>query len=251
VAHRGLPFAEQLKRYRRERGLTQEQLAELAGLSARGIRALEQGERSSPHRDTVRLLAEGLGLSPDQVALFEHASVAARPEGAQRDPSPPVGAFLGAVPSGQIIDRQEELGRLLGILSDVERAAGRMVLIAGEPGVGKTRLAQQVAVTARLRGFLVASGRCYEPEQSVPYYPFMDALMTVYHAAPETVRSDIPERWSYLTWLLPDRARVESTSELDGHDVQHRLFWAVNGFLQAVAETVPIALMFDDVHWAD
>ncbi|HEY8686790.1 MAG TPA: AAA family ATPase [Chloroflexota bacterium] len=251
VAHHGLPFAEQLKRYRRDRGLTQEELAEQAGLSARGIRALEQGERSSPHKDTVRLLADALGLSPDRRAQFEHASIAARSGAVQREPSPPIGAFLGAVPSGQIIAREDEVGRLLRMMDDVARATGRTVLIAGEPGIGKTRLAQEVAVAARSRGFLVASGRCYEPEQSVPYYPFIDTLMTVYHAAPESVRADIPQRWSYLSWLLPDHARVANTSEMEGIDVQQRLFWAVNGFLQAVAETVPIALMLDDVHWAD
>ena len=172
VAHHGLPFAEQLKRYRRDRGLTQEELAEQAGLSARGIRALEQGERSSPHKDTVRLLADALGLSPDRRAQFEHASIAARSGAVQREPSPPIGAFLGAVPSGQIIAREDEVGRLLRMMDDVARATGRTVLIAGEPGIGKTRLAQEVAVAARSRGFLVASGRCYEPEQSVPYYPF-------------------------------------------------------------------------------
>jgi tetratricopeptide (TPR) repeat protein/transcriptional regulator with XRE-family HTH domain len=251
VAQRGLPFAEQLKRYRRERGLTQEQLAEQAGLSARGIRALEQGERSSPHKDTVRLLADALGLSPDQRAQFEQASIAVRSEVARPEPSAPIGAFLGAVPGGQMIGRQEEVDRLLGMMDDVEGAAGRMVLIAGEPGIGKTRLAQEVAVAARLRGFLVASGRCYEPEQSVPYYPFIDALMGVFDAAPEHVRADVPERWPYLTWLLPDRAHGVHAHELDGHDMQQRLFWAVNGFLQAVAETVPIALMLDDLHWAD
>jgi tetratricopeptide (TPR) repeat protein len=251
VAHRGLPFAEQLKRYRRERGLTQEELAEQAGLSARGIRALEQGERSSPHRDTVRLLAQALELPPDQRATFEQASVAVPSEVARREPSAPIGAFLGAVPGGQMIGRQEEVDRLLGMMDDVEGAAGRMVLIAGEPGIGKTRLAQEVAVAARLRGFLVASGRCYEPEQSVPYYPFIEALMSVYEAAPEHVRADVPERWSYLTWLLPDRAHAVRAGDLDGHDEQHRLFWAVSGFLQALAEVIPIALLLDDLHWAD
>ena len=57
-----LSFAEQLKRHRRDRGLTQEELAEQASLSARGIRALEQGERTAPHSYTVRLLADALQL---------------------------------------------------------------------------------------------------------------------------------------------------------------------------------------------
>ncbi len=67
-------FAEQLRRYRRERGLTQQELGERAGLSARGIRALEQGERRYPHKETMQLLGEALGLSPDQRVEFEYAA---------------------------------------------------------------------------------------------------------------------------------------------------------------------------------
>ena len=65
-----LPFGEQLKRYRDASGLTQEELAEQAQLSANGISHLERGIRRNPHRDTVRLLADALDLSPEERACL-------------------------------------------------------------------------------------------------------------------------------------------------------------------------------------
>ncbi len=251
TAHRLVPFAQQLKRYRRERGLTQEELAELAGLSARGIRALELGERGTPHKGTVRLLAEALGLSPDQWVSFDRAAAVTVIDAARGGPTLPIGGFLGAVPAGPIIARQHEVSHLLSLLDEVTGGAGRLVMLAGEPGVGKTRLAQEVTVTSHTRGFLVASGRCYEPEQSVSYYPFLEALTALYHDAPASIRAEVPHRWSYLEWLLPGRPRVVSPTEMGRQDVQQWLFAAVSGFLQAVAATAPVALMLDDLHWAD
>lgn len=251
MARRLLPFAEQLRRYRRERGFTQEELAEHAGMSGRGIRALELGERGTPHKDTVRLLAEALKLSPDQCDSFERAAAVTVTDAALREPTLPIGGFLGAAPVGPIIARQHEVSHLLSVLDEVTGGAGRLVMLAGEPGVGKTRLAQELTTVARARGFLLASGRCYEPEGVVPYYPFLEALTAVYQATLETIRTQVPERWPYLEWLLPNRPQVMRASEMGDQDVQQRLFWAVSGYLRAVTETAPVALLLDDLHWAD
>jgi tetratricopeptide (TPR) repeat protein/DNA-binding XRE family transcriptional regulator len=251
ATHQVVPFAGQLRRFRRDRELTQEELAEQAGLSARGIRALELGERGAPHKDTVRLLASALGLTPHQRVAFEQAASVAASGPAQGGPAPPVGGFLGAVPVGSLIARQDEVSRLVGVLDEVTGGAGRLIMLVGEPGVGKTRLAQEVTVAARARKYLVATGRCYEPEQSVPYYPFLGALVAVYDAAPASIRAGVPKRWPYLEWLLPDRLQTAGVSELSDQGVQQRLFWAVSAFLQAVAAAAPVALLLDDLHWAD
>jgi tetratricopeptide (TPR) repeat protein/transcriptional regulator with XRE-family HTH domain len=251
MAHHLLPFAEQLRRYRRERGFTQEELAEHAGMSARGIRALELGERGTPHKDTVRLLAEALDLSPDQWVSFERAAAVTATDAALSGPPLPIGGFLGAVPVGPIIARQNEVRRLLAVLDEVTGGAGRLVMLAGEPGVGKTRLAQEVAVVAQAQGYLVASGRCYEPEQAVPYYPFLGALTAVYDGTSPSIRTNVQQRWPYLEWLLPGHPQSIGASEMGSRDVQQRLFWAVSGFLQSVAEAAPVGLLLDDLHWAD
>src|SRR6185436_12235571 len=77
-------FAARLRRHREAAGLSQEALAERAGLSAGGIGALERGVRSAPQRETVRRLARGLGLSPADAAALEAA--VARTRGPLRPP---------------------------------------------------------------------------------------------------------------------------------------------------------------------
>jgi len=74
VAEMPLPFAGVLRGLRTEAGLTQEELAEAAGLSSRAISYLERGEVATPHKDTVRLLANALGLAGQARTRFEAAA---------------------------------------------------------------------------------------------------------------------------------------------------------------------------------
>jgi class 3 adenylate cyclase/tetratricopeptide (TPR) repeat protein len=167
----------------------------------------------------------------------------------------PLGGFLGALPDGPLIAREAELARLLALLEAVAGGAGgRLVLLAGEPGIGKTRLAQEVTLAARNRGFLVTTGRCYEPQEAVAYYPFLEALSIAYAAAPGSIRADVPQRWAEVVRLLPDQpvgVVLGGSTSGAGRDDQPRLFWQVAGFLQALAAVQPVALLLDDLHWAD
>ena len=193
-------FATLLRRSRLAAGLTQEELAERARLSVRGITDLERGARRAPHKETVHLLADALGLTPDDRAAFERAvrlrdlhpsetpstreAMPALP-GTDQDvvfgePAASVslahGGFLGALPAGPLVGRQAELQRVLAALTAVAGGQGRLVLLAGEPGVGKTRLAQEVMLRARERGFHVLVGRCYEQHAALPFFVFTEAL---------------------------------------------------------------------------
>jgi predicted ATPase len=134
----------------------------------------------------------------------------------------------------------------------VAACEGRLATLAGEPGVGKTRLAQDAMLLCREQGFVVATGRCYEPHQAVPYYPFLEALSVLYAAAPEAVRAEASVHWPTLLRLLPDQPSPASPeSPSSPQEEQQRLFWAVTGFTQAVSETAPLALLLDDLHWVD
>jgi tetratricopeptide (TPR) repeat protein len=110
---------------------------------------------------------------------------------------------------------------------------------------------QQATVTALARGFRVAAGRCYEPEHTVPYYPFLDALATLWDIAPVAVRDEAAERWPYLGVLLPERLVTPTASAGPEQDTQQRVFRAVTGFLEAMAASAPVVLLLDDLHWAD
>jgi class 3 adenylate cyclase/tetratricopeptide (TPR) repeat protein len=172
--------------------------------------------------------------------------------GSPGDGQLPLGSFLGALPESPLVARERELGQIVSALEAVVGGAGRLVTLAGEPGVGKTRLAQEVTLTARNRGFLVATGRCYEPQQKVAYYPFREALETGNRSAPASVREEAPRRWPDIVRLLPDySALLPATPAMGGQDEQQRLFWAVTSLVQALAERQPVAIVLDDLHWAD
>jgi class 3 adenylate cyclase/tetratricopeptide (TPR) repeat protein len=176
-------------------------------------------------------------------------------QGPINEPHLPVGNFLWARPEHRLVAREREMRTLLAELDAVQEGAGRVVFLVGEPGVGKTRLAQEVTEEARDRGFFVVTGRCYAPQENVPYFPFLEALAHAYAVAPTAVRATLPQQWPEVARLVPDRtvgAPVAGEGPMSGSTVdQQRLFWHVTGFLQALSAVRPLALLLDDLHWID
>jgi predicted ATPase/DNA-binding XRE family transcriptional regulator len=125
-------FRDLLREHRRTVGYSQEDLAERSGLSVGAIGSLEQGLRRGPHRDTVKALADALGLSKSARKEFEEA--AARARGRQRQKSSGIPASLTS-----FVERRE-VDELKGLVAD-----HRLVTITGSPGIGKTRIAIEVA----------------------------------------------------------------------------------------------------------
>ncbi|HWE63745.1 MAG TPA: tetratricopeptide repeat protein [Chloroflexota bacterium] len=147
-------FGALLRRYRLTASLSQEALAERAGLSVGAIGALEGGRRTSPHPETVSLLADALGLSPaDRAALI--AAVGVREPAATvipGMPAPPSALPATALPTWPVpptvlIGREREEAAVVHLLRREER--GNLVTLTGPGGVGKTRLALTVATVLR------------------------------------------------------------------------------------------------------
>jgi predicted ATPase/transcriptional regulator with XRE-family HTH domain len=132
-----------IRRLRLEAGLSQEQLAERAGLSARAVSDLERGQRAQTRPETLRMLAEGLALEKeDRQALFR----ASRPE-LRTPPAAPVPAGPGSgLPAArsELIGRDREVSSLLSRLGP-NGSASRLMTLTGPGGVGKTRLAIEAA----------------------------------------------------------------------------------------------------------
>lgn len=250
VASSPPPFAVLLKRYRDAANLTQEELAERARLSTRAISDLERGISRTPYRATLRQLADALGLtSEDRAQLY-------RVRGETNDLSPVAsmqGGFLGARPATRLVAREAEWAKVLRALDVVTQGSSRLVVLGGEAGIGKTRLAQEAAMEAARRGILVATGRCYDPQREVAFYPFLEALGTLAERAPGGVRDAIPQRWPALARLLPEyfEAVAPRLGTPEWPEELHRVLRAVGGLLRVVTETMPVALLLDDVHWAD
>jgi len=161
----------------------------------------------------------------------------------------PRGGFLGALPETGLVARDVELAKIVRALEAAGSEHGQFILLVGEPGVGKTRLAQEVMVRAEERGFRVAIGRCYEQHASMPFLPFVEVLSDALAAAPATLAGEPARRWPELARLLPDLG--PSPPHTDGAAALHRVLRAVAGFLQACAAEAPLAILVDDLHWAD
>src|SRR5262245_28765916 len=151
-----------LKQHRRAAGLTQEQLAERAGYSPVAIRKFEQGTRI-PLPDTLDRLTEALALAPDQRGALHLAAWHARhPAPEQTLPSSP------RVPP--LVGRARELARIERHLAG---DGPPVLLFAGEPGIGKTRLLDETEQVASEKGWRVLRGGCTRRSGQEPYAPFV------------------------------------------------------------------------------
>jgi DNA-binding CsgD family transcriptional regulator len=152
--------------------------------------------------------------------------------------------------------RVEETALLRSHLDEAVRGRGGLVLVAGEPGVGKTRLVSELAVYAADRGLEVLSGRAYETEGMPPYLPLTEPLgRYIQGRSPEELRTELDGNGPYLAKLLPELRRLlpdlEEPPSLSPEGERYRLFESVCDFLLKIAQARPVLLHLDDLHWAD
>src|ERR671915_586137 len=152
--------------------------------------------------------------------------------------------------------REEELAGLRAAWADAVSGRRRGVLVSGEPGIGKTRLAAETAAHARAREGVVLYGRC-DDGLSAPAQPFAQALGAYIAACPvDELRVELGARASDLVQLLPELAArlpgcVAEPAPAEPEIQQLRTLEAAAALLEAAGATVPVLVVLDDLHWAD
>jgi class 3 adenylate cyclase len=161
--------------------------------------------------------------------------------------------MLQRVSSPVLVGRQEELSQLEDALLAANRGDGRFVLVAGEAGIGKTRLANELTRRARKLGCSVLWGSCSEVELSLPYLPFVEAIGN--HLDEQDlslVRADLGQVTGELAQLFPQLGNgAPSAPPSDPDQAKLRMFEAVVTLLERSARERGLLLVLDDVHWAD
>ena len=144
------------------------------------------------------------------------------------------------------VGRQRELDALLARLKAVERGDGAVVLVAGEPGIGKTRLLAELAEQARVQGWLILTGRAYESEGMPPYVPFAEALRDyVRGCPPEALRVQLGDGAAEVALVVHEvRSRLPELPAgpaLAPEDERYHLFEAVSDFVLAIAQRADLS----------
>jgi tetratricopeptide (TPR) repeat protein len=203
----------------------------------------------------LRLLAK----DPDDrfATAADVAAVLTQSPEAAAVPAPAgVSAALGGLVRGRMVGREREIAALRRAWSEATLGRGGMVLISGEPGSGKTRLARELDDYARITGGAVLSGGCYELEAATPYLPFVEALRAWVHTSTDDeLRDAVGDSGAEIARLAPELAsRIGPFPEgpaLSAAEQRLRLFDGVARCLFRLAEPAGLLLFVDDLQWAD
>jgi len=153
---------------------------------------------------------------------------------------------------GRLVGRDRELGEARAFWHRATQGQGQVLLISGEPGVGKTRLVRELATWVEVSGGSVLVGECYA-EGGAPYAPMAQMIraalsLGVTRSLPNPVLADLATISPDLRTRHPD---LPSNQPLDPQAEKQRLFESVTAMATSLADQTPLLLILDDAHWAD
>ena len=156
-----------------------------------------------------------------------------------------------------LVARETELAELKRLLDRTFEGRGGTALIAGDAGIGKTRLALEAAKDASMRGAQFLAGRCYDSTEPHPYIPFVELIDAALEQAPslsafaDLMGENAPELVQLAPALRRIFSEIPAAPELDPRDTRRYLFDGFTAFVARVASNRPLVLFLDDLQWAD
>ena len=226
----------------------------------------QRADALATFRRARAVLAEEAGLDPGPQLVSTHASLLRAPSAPLPEPAgateatPSEATASGTEPDGAIgsirlrhlattspplVGREAERALLLDRWHRCDDGL-QVVFVAGPPGIGKTRLATQLAADVHERGGIVRHGRC-DRDPATPLQPFTEMLHEHLAAAP----ADMPAEDEPLARLLPERLPAAAGSGGDQQVEHRRLLDAISAWLARIAAERPLLLVLDDLQWAD
>lgn len=210
-------------------------------------------------RIILRLLAKDpaqrfASASETRAALIESLTADADLATAE---TPAAVAILEALSRGRLIGRANELGEARELWQRARDGHGHAVLLSGEPGSGKTRLAREITIQAAVDGALVLTGGCYEYEATTPYLPFVEAFRrwTREEKDDEKLRELLGDAAPQLARLSPELVTrlgpFPENPQLAPHEERLLFFDAVATVFANIARRQSLLFYADDLHWAD
>ena len=227
-------------------------------------RSGRQAEALGAYADARRILVEQLGIEPGRAlrdlerAVLRHDAALELAPTRRAERTAEASAEAQATDDlGPFVGRELELERLRAALADALSGRGRLVMLAGEPGIGKTRIARELVREAAGRGARVLWGRCYEREGAPPYWPWLQAIRSYVDGCdPVELRAQLGAGAMAVGEVVPEVARclgdVEPAAPLpDEKQARFRLLDSLASFLKRAAAVRPIVLVLEDLDAAD
>jgi eukaryotic-like serine/threonine-protein kinase len=216
-------------------------------------RSGRDAEALEAYKEGRRLLVEDLGIEPRRELRELQQAIL------NQDPALDLAAGKTAVPDssrGAFVGRDRELGELLAGLDAALAGHGRLFLLVGEPGIGKSRLADELINQARARGARVLIGRCWEAGGAPAYWPWVQSLRAcIRETEPEALRALLGTGAPELAQLLPELRELfpelPEPPALESEGARFRMFETVSSYLASAAQPRPLVLVLDDLQAAD
>ncbi len=216
-----------------------------------------QAEALQAYQDARRKLVEELGIEPgERLRDLERAILAQDPALALAGAESAATKPPAQAPTIPFVGRERELSELITSLDDACAGRGRLVLLVGEPGIGKSRLAEELIAQAEARGVRVLIGRCWEAGGAPAYWPWTQALRGLTREVePERLRRQLAKDGAELVRLVPELGErlpdLTLSPDPHGEGARFRLLASVSAFLRDCASSRPLTIVLDDLHAAD